>query len=172
MSELQRNQRSHRFGHDYAQGNGDGEFEIAVERKQNHENQHYGKRANKVHLRFGFEKLAVFSAPLHPIALGQGHRLCDSRLAISHRPLQIATLDAVLHADVARVIFAINKRRTISLRNIGELAERDLLSIGRTHQEISNFMRAAAELGLHADHKIKQLLSLDNLSDRLSTDCG
>ena len=33
-------------------------------------------------------------------------------------------------------------------------------------------MRAAAELGLHADYQIEQLLSLNDLRDRLSADCG
>ena len=169
---FQRNQRAHRFGHDYAQGNGDGEFEISVERKQDHENQHYGQWTNKVHLRFGLEKLAVFAAPFHPVALRQCHGLLDCCLGVSYRPLQITPLDAVLHADVAGVVFAINKGRTVSLADIGELAEWDLLPVGCTDQQISDLMRAAAELGLHADHKIEQLLPLNDLRDRLPADCG
>ena len=125
VRELERNQRAHRFGHDHAQRDGDGKFEVSVERKQDHENQHHGQRANEVHLRFGLEKLAVFAAPCHPVALRQGHGLLHRRLAIAHRALQVAPLDAVLHADVARVIFAINKGRAISLGNVGELAERE-----------------------------------------------
>ena len=87
VRELQRNQRAHRFGHDYTQSNRDREFEVSVEGKQDHENQHHGQRTNKVHLRFRLEKLAVFAAPFHPVALRQRHRLLDCCLAVSHRPL-------------------------------------------------------------------------------------
>ncbi len=52
------------------------------------------------------------------------------------------------------------------------MAERDLLTVGRAHQQISDLMRAAAELGLHADHQIEQLLSLNDLGDGLPADRG
>src|SRR5271169_1610166 len=129
MSELQRNQSTHRFGHDYTQGDGEGELEIPVEGKQDHKNQHYGQRADKIHLRPGFEELAVFTSPGHSVTLRERHSPFYCCLTVSHRPLQIPPLNAVLHSDVAGVIFAINKRRTVSLRNVGQLAERNLLPI-------------------------------------------
>src|ERR1035441_462367 len=63
VRELQCHERTHRLGHDHTQGNGGGEFEVSVEGKQDHENQHHGEWTSEVHLRFGFEKLAVFAAP-------------------------------------------------------------------------------------------------------------
>ena len=94
------------------------------------------------------------------------------RLAVSHRPLQIAAFDAVLHSDVAGIVFAINKRRAVSLADSGQLAQRNLLSVGRADQQIPDLMGAAAKLRLHADHQIEQLFSLDDLGDRLPADRG
>ena len=116
VSELERNQRSHRLRHDHSQGNGDREFEIAVERKQDHENQHNRERADKVHLRLGREKLAVFAAPVDTIARRQVDDLTSTAFWPPRtRALQIAPFDAVLHADVARIILAIDKRRAVPL---------------------------------------------------------
>src|SRR5579863_2091475 len=170
MSEFQRNQCADGFGHDYAQGNRDRKLEISVEGKQDHENQHHSKGADKIHLRPGLEKLAVFAAPCHPITLRQRHVLLHFCLTVPHSPLQIAPFDAVLDPDVPGVIFTINKRRTVSLSNIAELAEWDLLPVWGTDQKISDLARATAELRLHADNKIEQLLSLNNLRHRLTTD--
>src|SRR5579884_271150 len=54
--------------------------------------------------------------------------------------------------------------------NISELTERNLLPIGRAYQQIANLMRAAAELRLHTDYKIEELLPLDHLGDGLAAD--
>src|SRR5579863_1759754 len=168
MREFQRNQRSHWFGHDDAQGNGDRKFEVSVKRKQDHENQHYGERADEIHLRLRLEKLAVFPAPFHPVTLRQGHDFLDRGLAVLHRPFQITSLHAVLHADIAGVVFAIDERRAASLADTGELAQGNLLSVWSPNQQIPDLMRTAPELRLHAHHKIEQLLTLNHLSDRLS----
>src|SRR6202041_1611226 len=126
MRELQRHQSTHWFSHDHTQSDGDGKFEISVEGKQDHENQDYGQGTNNVHLRSGLQKLAVFAARLHRVALGQPHPLLDSGWAVSHRPLQTKTPHTVLPTDVAGVLFAINKGGAVPLGDIGELAERDL----------------------------------------------
>ena len=57
-------------------------------------------------------------------------------------------------------------------RDVGQLGQRDLLAVGRSHQQIADFLGAAAELGLHADHQVEQLFSLDDLGDSLAADCG
>src|ERR1035438_6900382 len=172
MGEFQGNQRADRLGHNDAEGNGYGKFEISVERKQDHENQNYGERADKEHLRFRFEELAVLAAPRHGVTLRQGHGLFHRRLSVLHSALQIAPFDAVLNADVTRVIFTVNKGCAVPLRNIGKLTERDLLSIGSAYQQVSNFMGAAAELRLHVHDQIEQLLTLNDLGDALSPDGG
>ena len=98
--------------------------------------------------------------------------MLHGRLSFAHGALQIAPLDAVLHSDVARIIFAINKRRAVSLRDGGKLAERNLLSIRRADQQIADLVGAAAELRLHADDQIEQLFALNDLRGGLSADGG
>src|ERR1700722_10074376 len=122
MSELQRDQGAHWLCHDHAQGDSDGEFEISVESEQDHENQDDCQRADKVHLRFGFEELAIFASPLHAIALRQVHGLFDCLLSAAHGALKVAAFDAVLDADVTRVVLAINKGSAVALGYICELA--------------------------------------------------
>ena len=84
-------------------------LEVSVERKQDHENQPESEGNNEIHLRPGFEELAVFAAPRHLVALWQSHGFVHCGLAVAHRPLQVTAFDAVLHPDVAGVIFPINK---------------------------------------------------------------
>ena len=50
--------------------------------------------------------------------------------------------------------------------------ERYLLAVGCSYQQVSDLVGAAAELGLHADHQVKQFFSLNHLGDGLSADCG
>ncbi len=133
-----------------------GEFEVAVERKQNHENDEQSERADQLHLVFGFEEFAVFAAPAEPIAGRQG--LFDVRngaLSVGHGALQIAAFDAVLHADIARVVFAIDKRCAAGLVNIRELAQRNLLAGWCADEQVADLLRVLAELRLHAHDEIE-----------------
>ena len=57
-------------------------------------------------------------------------------------------------------------------RDVGELAEGNLLAVGRADEQIADLMGAAAELRLHADDEIEQLLALNDLRDGLSADGG
>src|SRR5882724_4380730 len=129
MRQLQSNQRAYRFRHNHSERNRHWEFEIPIQRKQNHENQDNRQRPNKIHLLLGFKELRVLTTPVHGVTLGQFYNFSDSSLSIEHRSFQIATFDAVLHADVSRIVLAVNKRRTIPLSNIRQLAQRNLLSI-------------------------------------------
>ena len=52
--------------------------------------------------------------------------------------------------------------------DVGQLAQRNLLAVGSAHQQVADFVRAAAELRLHADDQVKQLLALDDLRHRLA----
>ena len=116
------------------------------------------------------EELAVFAAPLHPVAGGQLNGLFHRLLPIFHGTFQVAALNAVLHADVARVIFAIDKRSAVALLDVWPVPEWNLLAVRRSHQQIANLLRATAELRLHAHDKIEQLFALHDLRRGLPTD--
>jgi hypothetical protein len=77
-----------------------------------------------------------------------------------------------LHANVAGVVLPVDKRRAVSLADIRELAEWDLLAVRCAHQQVSDLIRAAAKLRLHAHHQIEQLLALNDLRDCLTADRG
>ena len=87
-----------------------------------------------------------------------------------HGALEIATLDAVLHADVARVVLAVNEGCAAGLVDVGELAQRDLLSCGRADQQIANLAGVLTELRLHAHDKVEELLTLNHLRCGLTSD--
>src|SRR6185369_16228203 len=89
--------------------------------------------------------------------------LANCSLAIRDGPGKIATLDAVLDTDVARVVLSIDKGCAVTLCDICEFRQRNLLSIGSADQEVTDLFGATAELRLHADHEIKEFFSLDDL---------
>ena len=100
--ELERDQGAYRLGQDDAEGDGHRKFEIAIKREQDHENDEHGKRADELNLVFGFKKFAILPTPFEPIPGGQGFlKIRNGPLSIEHGALQVAPLDAVLHADVA-----------------------------------------------------------------------
>src|ERR1700674_741706 len=109
MRELQRHQCADWLGHDHAQSDSHGELKVSIQREQNHENQYHRERADDRQLRSGLDQLAVLTTPAQPVVLGQGNSFVDGLLAFFHGALQIASFDAVLHSDVARVVFTINK---------------------------------------------------------------
>src|SRR5208283_1762939 len=93
-------------------------------------------------------------------------------LAVPHRPLQIAAFDAVLHSDIAGIVFAIDKRRAVTLADRSQLAQGNLLSVRSAHQQVPYVVSAAAKLRLHAHDEIEKLFPLDDLGDRLPSDRG
>src|SRR5579872_3167648 len=168
MRKFESDQRAYRFGHDDAQRDADGKFQISIQREQNHKNQDDRQGANEGKLRLRLQELAVLAAPFQAVALRQGDGFADRGLTIAHRALKIATFDGILHADVAGIVFAVDERRAISLLDAGQLAERKLLAIGRAHQQVANFLGAAAELRLHAYYEVEELFALDHLGGGLS----
>src|SRR5579875_273176 len=84
---------------------------------------------------------------------------------------QIAALNIVLYADISGIIFPINKRRTVAYANICNLAERNLLAGRITYQQVGNFALIAPVLRLHAHDQVKQLFTLNHLSDGLASHC-
>ena len=122
-----------------------------------------------VQLVLGREQLVVLAAPREPVSGGQRFlNVGDGLLAGVHRALQVASFHAVLHADVARVVFAIDERRAAGLVNIGQRAQRNLLPRGRAHQQVADLLRTLAELRLHAHHQVEELFALHHLCGRLA----
>ena len=81
---------------------------------------------------------------------------------------EIASFDAVLHADVARIIFAINEGRAVSFAYIGKFTEGNLLAGGRADQQVGDLLRVLAELRLHAHDEVEQFFALNHLRGGLS----
>jgi len=103
----------------------------------------------------GFEQFAVFTAPGDAISrrktAGDGG---DRALSFMDSALQVAPFDAVLHADIARVVLAIDEGSAAGLVDIRQFAERDLLTGGRPDQQIPDFPGILAKLRLHAYHQV------------------
>src|SRR5581483_216179 len=110
--------------------------------------------------------------PGNPISFRQLNSFAYSGLGIAHWALEITSLDAVLHSDVARVIFPVYERCAVPLFDFGEFLERNLLAIRGSHQQVADLIRTTAELRLHTHHKIKQLFALDDLCRSLTTHRG
>ena len=51
---------------------------------------------------------------------------------------------------------------------LASCAQRNLLAVGRSYQQVADFVGAAAELRLHAHHQVEKLLALDDLRDGLT----
>ena len=168
MCQFERHERAHRFRHHHTQRDRDGELEITVEGKQDQEDEHDSERSDHGELAFGGQKLAVLSAPFEPVAKGQSDPFSHGLLPVGHRTRQIATQDAVLDPNVARVVLSIDKRGPVALPDMGELAQRNLLAGRSADQQIGDFVGARPEPGLHADHKVKELFSLDHLGGCLA----
>src|SRR5579862_5506736 len=164
VREFQRDQRADRLGHYHSQRDRHREFEIAVQREQNQKNQKHRQRPYYFELLLRFEEFAVFAAPVDAIAGWKG--FCDIRdgpLPVTHGSFEIASLDAVLHANVAGIVFAIDKGSAGSFLNVRERRERNLLPAGRAHQQIGDLLRVLSELRLHAHYEIEELLALNHL---------
>ena len=117
---------------------------------------------------FGGQELVVLAAPRQPVSRRQRFlNVSNGPLAGIHSALQVASLYAVLNADVPRVVFAIDERRPARLLNIGQRAQRNLLPGRRAHQQIADLLRALPELRLHAHHQVEELFALHYLRGRL-----
>ena len=156
MGQFQCNQRTHRLGHHDAQRDRYREFEISIQRKKNHENQQDRQRPDDHDLVLRLHELAIFPAPAQPVAHRQGFLdFRDRLLPLLHRAGQVAPFDAVLHADIPRIIFAIDERRPAAFPNIGQLAQRNLLPGRTAHQQISNLLRIFAEFRMHTHDQVE-----------------
>src|SRR5208282_2358883 len=137
------------------------ELEITVQREQDHEDQEQRERPDDLHLVFGFEEFAVLAAPRQPVALRQRFlNVGDRALAVRDGSLKVASLDAVLHADVPGIVFAIDERRTTLLADVRELAQRNLLACRSADEQAADLLSVLAELRFHAHDQVEQLFAL------------
>src|ERR1700678_3612290 len=99
---------------------------------------------------------AVLSAEFEPVTRRKRFLdIGDGALAVVHRALKVAAFDAELHADVAGVVLAINKRSTAGFADVGQFAKGNLLPSRCADEQIANFGGALAEFRLHADDEIE-----------------
>ena len=87
----------------------EGEFEIAVEREQQKEDQEQGQRQNNAQLMAGGGVFGIFAAPVGAIAPRQGDFLLDLLDGVLDRAGKVAALHRELHADIARIVLAIDE---------------------------------------------------------------
>src|ERR1700676_980182 len=172
VSELEGDERADRLGHHYAEGDGDGEFEIAVKGKKNHEDEKKRQRANDDELRFGFEKLAIFAAPIEGVTFGEFDGFGDGGLTGVDDAFEVAAFHGELNADVAGIVFTVDEGSAGAFADGGELGERNLLSGGGGHENIGNFAGAGTILRLHAHDEIKKFFALNDLGGGLAADGG
>src|SRR5215470_15383830 len=164
MRQFQGDKRADWLRHDDAEGDGDREFEVAVECEEDQKNQKNRERADDHELPFRFKKLTVFAAPFQAVAGWQGS--CDvgnGALAIFDGTLQVAAFNAELDADVAGIVFAVDEGGAVALLDVRERPDGDLLAGGGADKQIANLLRAFAEFGLHPYDEIEEFLALDDL---------
>src|SRR6185312_8477975 len=136
--------------------NGDWEFEVVIERKQDHEDDEQSQWPDDFHLVLRLEKFTVLAAPGNAIARRQAAGdVGDGALSVFHCGLQIASFDAVLHADVARAVLAVDEGCAAGFMDIRQLAERDLLTGRRSYQKIADLPGVLAESRLHTDDEVE-----------------
>src|SRR5262249_53245669 len=97
----------------------------------------------------------IFTAPDGAVTLGQFYFRCHGSLCFFHGSGQIASFDRILHANIARIVFAIDERGAANNSNLSEFFQRNLLSASSRNQNISNLLRCFAEPWLQANNKIK-----------------
>ena len=86
---------------------------------------------------------------------------------VAHGAGQIASHDAVLNANVARIVLPVDEGGPISLPDVSQRGKRYLMAIRVAYQEISDLVSVRTELWLSADYKVKRLLALNHLGSRL-----
>ena len=96
----------------------------------------------------------------------------DSAARFAHGARQVATVDAELDPDVAGILFAINERRPILDPNVRELAQRQVLAVGGSDQQILDRLHVLSVGLLHADDEIELALALDHLGGHTTAKSG
>ena len=148
------------------------ELEVAVEREQQEEDQAQGERQDHVQLLPRGGVFGVLAAPVQAVALRQGDLAADLPDGFVHRAGKVASLHRELHADVARIVLAVDERGAVGHVDVGELLERDLLPAGRRHQDVADLLRVVAVLLLEAHDEIELLLALHHLGGDVPADGG
>ncbi len=99
------------------------------------------------------------------------HSLGHLNLGILDGTCEVAVLDRVLHADVTRVVLAIDVRGAAGLPNVGEFLHGNLLSARCGNEHVPNGVGRLAELRFEPDHQVESPLTLDDLRRGSSSYC-
>src|SRR5580693_5457556 len=168
MRELEGNESADGFGENDAESDADGEFEVAVERKKNQENQQNSERADDDELRFGFEQLAVLAAPIERVTVGEFDGFGNRGLSVVDDAFEISPFNRKLNADITRIVFAVDEGSAGTFLDGGELGKGNLLAGGSGHEQIADVTGAGAKLRLHADDEVEKFFALDDLRGGLA----
>ena len=143
-----------------------GKLEIAVEREQQQEDQEQRQRQHDAQLLARGGVFRVFAAPIEPVAFRQRDLRVDLLPGIVHRAGQVAAFHRELHADVARIVLAINERGAVRDLDVGKFLQWNLLTVGRRDQDVADLLRVVAELLFQPHHQVELLFALHHLRRR------
>ena len=68
-----------------------------------------------------------------------------------------------MHADIARVILAVDERGAVLHADVGKFLQRDLRAVRRGDEHVADGLRVVAELLFQAHHEIELLFALHHL---------
>ncbi len=148
------------------------EFKVAVQREQQQENQEQRQRKDDAELRARGRVLGVFAAPVETIALRQRDLRVHLRDRIFDGAGEIAAFDGELHADVARIVLAINKRRAVGDLDVGEFAQRNFLPAGRNDGNVADLVGIVAVFAFETHDEVELLFLLHDLRRHVAADGG
>ena len=146
------------------------ELEVVIEHEQDAEDEDDRDRQHDVHLRARRGVLLELAAPAHGVADRQRDLLVDRGLRFGDGTREIASFDGILHADVARVVLAIDERRAVGDFDVRDFTQRNLLPVRRREQDVADLLRRRAVLRLQAHDEIERALALHDLRCRRAAD--
>ena len=93
-------------------------------------------------------------------------------MASSTAPARSRPFDRELHADVARIVLAVDERGAVGHLDVGEFLERDLLPAGCRDQDVADLLGRVPVVAVEADHEIELLFLLHHLGGHVAADGG
>src|ERR1700691_193658 len=95
--------------------------------------------------------------------------LCEAALNVLDCAGQVAVAHAEFDGDKTPAILAVNHECAFAERNVGYLAERDIIPIGSGKQNISDSFGSLAKLWLVTNDEIEAAIAFQNLRCRYAT---
>src|SRR5258708_38121278 len=97
--------------------------------------------------------------------------LGDLLLSFGDRPCEVSPTNRELDRGVATSVLAVDRRGSFRFGDRSELSERDVVSVRGRDGDLPDLFDAAAIGLLPANGERKELLTLEDVGDRLSADC-